>query len=151
MVMSAGQVKGLARETFPSFLRQRENALILDAWARGEQRQANYHANHQIDGTVYAPRQTTTEYDQLARLSPNPLGGLIVTSLAQTVYVDGVRRTGGDPLENMEVWNTWQQNGWDARQIPLHRAAITHGLSFASTRPDKDPLTGDKMAKMSAF
>ena len=151
MVMSAGQVKGLARENFPSFLRQRENAQVLDAWARGEQRQANEHGLHGIKGEPYAPRQVTEEYQQLSRLSPNPLGGLVVTSLAQTVYVDGVRRTGGDPSKNMDVWNTWQQNGWDAKQIPLHRAAITHGLSFATTRPDKDPLTGDKMAKMSAF
>lgn len=151
MVMSAGQAKGLARENFPSFLRQRENAIILDAWARGEQRQANQHGLHKITGEPYAPNQVTDEYEQLSRLSPNPLGGLVVTSLAQTVYVDGVRRTGGDPSKNMDVWNTWQQNGWDAKQIPLHRAAITHGLSFATTRPDRDPLTGDKMAKMSAF
>lgn len=153
MVMSAGQAKGLARENFPSFLRQRENALILDAWARGEQRQAKHHGLHEIDGTVFAPNQNlvTDEYKQISRISPTPLGGLVVTSLAQTVYVDGVRRTGGDPSKNMDVWNTWQQNGWDAKQIPLHRAAITHGLSFATTRPDKDPLTGDKMAKMSAF
>lgn len=153
MVMSAGQAKGLARENFPSFLRQRANAMILDAWARGEQRRAAEHGLHEINGQVFAPNQNlvTDEYKQISRISPTPLGGLVVTSLAQTVYVDGVRRTGGDPNKNMDVWNTWQQNGWDAKQIPLHRAAITHGLSFATTRPDIDPLTGDKMAKMSAF
>jgi hypothetical protein len=149
VVMSAGTVKGLAQENFPSFLRQRKNVTVLDAWSRGEQRQAEEHGIHGVTGQVYAPRETTSEYKQLSRLSPTPLGGLIVTSLAQTLYVDGVRRAGS--TENMEVWRSWQQNGWDAKQIPLHRAAITHGLSFASVRPDKDPLTGEKMAKMSAF
>lgn len=151
MVMSAGQVKGLAHENFPSFLRQRENVLILDAWSRGEQRKAAEHGLHGVDGQVYMPRQVTDEYKQLANLSPAPLGGLVVTSLAQTLYVDGVRRTDGDVTKNMEAWDTWRQNGWDAKQIPLHRAAIAHGLSFASARPDVSPLTGEKMAKMSAF
>jgi hypothetical protein len=82
-------------------------------------------------------------------LSPTPIGGLVVTSLAQTLYVDGVRRS--DATDNMEVWETWQRNGWDAKQIALHRAAITHGLAFGSVKPDKDPLTGDRMAKMEAF
>lgn len=149
MVMSAGQVKGLAHENFPSFLRQRTNVSILDAWARGEQRMAEEHGLHGITGQVYSPRETTDEYKQLSKLAPTPLGGLVVTSLAQTLYVDGVRRA--DSTENMEVWHTWQQNGWDAKQIPLHRAAITHGLSFATARPDRSPLTGEKMAKMSAF
>lgn len=149
MVMSAGQVKGLAKENFPSFLRQRANVLILDAWSRGEQRTAEEHDLHGITGQVYAPRETTDEYKQLSRLSPTPLGGLIVTSLAQTLYVDGVRRS--KTLENMQVWDSWQANGWDAKQIPLHRAAITHGLSFSTVRPDRDPLTGDRMAKMEAF
>jgi hypothetical protein len=150
-VMKAGAVKGLAHENFPSFLRQRENALILDAWGRGEQRQAKQHGLHEIDGTVFSPKeqQVTEEYKQLSKLSPTPLGGLIVTSLGQTLYVDGVRRAGA--TDNMEVWDTWQANGWDAKQIPLHRAAIGMGLSFSTVRPDRDPLTGDRMAKMSAF
>lgn len=151
MVMTGGQAKGLAHENFPSFLRQRENVMILDAWERGEQRQAKEHGLSGIDGTVFSPRdqETTDEYKNLSKLSVTPLGGLVVKSLAQTVYVDGIRRAGN--TENMQVWDSWQQNGWDAKQIPLHRAAISHGLSFATARPDVSPLTGDKMAKMSAF
>lgn len=149
MVMSAGLARGLAHENFPSFIRQRNNALILDAWARGEQRLADEHVLHEIDGNVFSPRQTTDEYKQLAKITPTPLGGLIVKSLGQTLYVDGVRRAG--QTDNMEVWNSWQANGWDAKQIPLHRAAITHGLSFSTVRPDRDPLTNDRMAKMEAF
>lgn len=151
MVMSAGQVKGLARENFPSFLRQRANVIILDHWERGEQRQADEHDIHAVTGTVYAPQERllTPEYKQISRLSPNPLGGLVVSSLAQTAYVDGVRRSG--TVENMEVWGAWQANGWDGKQIALHRATISHGLAFATARPDIDPLTGKRMAKMSAF
>jgi hypothetical protein len=149
VVMTAGQVKGLAFENFPSFLRQRANVTILDAWSRGEQRIAEEHGLHGITGQVYAPRETTDEYKNLSKLSPTPLGGLIVTSLAQTTYVDGVRRAGSS--DNMQVWEAWQANGWDAKQIPLHRAAITHGLAFSTVRPDRDPLTGDRMAKMEAF
>jgi hypothetical protein len=151
VVMSPGAVKGLAHENFASFLRQRENAMILDAWSRGEQRQAAEHGLHELAGGVFSPgeRMVTDEYKNLSKLSPAPIGGLIITSLAQTVYVDGVRRK--DSQENMQVWETWQRNGWDAKQIALHRDTITHGLAFSTVRRDVDPLTGDKMAKMDAF
>ena len=147
--MSAAVVRGLAHENFPSFLRQRNNAIILSAWARGEQREVDPFPTTEISGAVYAPRETDDEYKQLSKLSSNPLGGLIVTSLAQTVYVEGVRRP--DSTDNMEVWGTWQANGWDAKQIALHRAAIEHGIAFSTVRRGEDPLTGDKMARMDAF
>ena len=151
MVMKAAAVRGLAHENFQSFLRQRDNVIILDAWQRGEQRQADRHGIHDLTGQVFSPRdqETTDEYKNLSKLSPTPIGGLIVTSLSQTLYVDGIRRAGS--LDNMEAWDTWQANGWDAKQIPLHQAAIGHGLSFAKVLPGNNPLTGDRMAKMEAF
>ena len=54
--MKAAAVRGLAHENFPSFLRQRQNAFIISAWARGEQRQVDEHPVSGISGTVYAPR-----------------------------------------------------------------------------------------------
>jgi hypothetical protein len=148
-VMKAGVVKGLAHELFPSFLRQRKRAKILDQWARGEQQHAELHEVHGIDGMPFTPEETTAEFKNLTKLSPTPLGGLIVRSLSQTLYVEGVRRP--DSKDNMEVWNTWQANGWDAKQIALHQAAIRNGLSFSRATPGKDPLTGDRRAKMDAF
>lgn len=147
--MSAAAVRGMAHENFPSFLRQRTNAFIISAWGRGLQREVDEHEATGITGAVYAPRETDDEYKQLSKLSSNPLGGLIVTSLAQTVYVEGVRRP--DSASNMEVWQTWLANGWDAKQISLHRAAIEHGVAFSTVSRGTDPLTGDKRASMDAF
>jgi hypothetical protein len=147
--MKAGAARGLAFELFPSFLRQRSNTILLDAWIRGEQREAEEHDIFGVNGMVYAPRETTEEYKQLSQLTPTPLAGLIVTSLAQTLYVEGVRQPNAD--SNMKVWDTWQANGWDGKQLALHRGAIGHGISFGTARRDRDPLTNDQMTKMDAF
>jgi hypothetical protein len=135
-----------AHLNFPSFLRQRERVRLLDAWARGEQLKLPKIAGEYSDGNPYAPRETTEEYKDLGSRSPTPWAGLVVTSLAQTAYVDGVRAPG--TKGNLEVWGTWQENGWDARQIPLHRDVIAHGLAFATAFPAVNPLTGKRTTLM---
>ena len=155
-VTKQGTVLGQAHANMPAFLKQRERTLILDAWTRGEQ--DDLKERHGIDHYdipsrwapgVYKPESVTDEYTDLASRSTTPWAGLIVTSLAQMVYVDGVRRK--DSQDNLKVWETWQRNEWDAWQIPLHRGVIAHGLAFATVTPSKDPLTGDKMARLTAY
>ena len=155
--MAKGAVVEMAVTYFPSFLRSRKTAIRLDKWMNG--RQGELHEDFDqgaVDpddpeyGLPFAPRAetTNTEYDNLRGLSPNNFAGLIVASLAQTAYVDGIRRPG--VKGNLPSWETWQRNGWDAKQSPVHRTAIGLGQSFGLVVPGADPLTGTKMAKMLA-
>lgn len=153
MVTKQGTVLAQAHINFPAFLTQRTRTIILDAWTRGEQNELE--ENHGVDDIklswspgTYKPDSVTDEYEDLASRSTTPWAGLVVTSVAQMVYVSGVRRKGAK--DNLEVWNTWQRNEWDAWQIALHRSVIAHGVAFATVMPSKDPFTQEKMARMQA-
>lgn len=93
---------------------------------------------------VYVPRRATREYRMLVEQSRFNVLDLVVTALAQNLFVDGFRPTGpnGRPPEdkNAPVWDkVWQPNRMDARQAALYRAAIRHGTSYALVLPG-DPV-----------
>jgi hypothetical protein len=144
MAMSQSAVRGLAHESFPDFREQRRKAQVLDTWIRGEQ--GKIVSEGDWTGKVYTPDSANSELKNLADLAPTAWAGLVITSLAQTAYVDGVRLPGTE--DNMAAWDVWQSNRWDAKQIPLHRAAIGHGMSFGVALPWKNRLTGQKTALM---
>jgi hypothetical protein len=145
MAMSQGVVKGLCLEYFPDWLATRKRTQILDSWTRGEQTKVT---SGEWRGSPYVPEDANAELKQLAELAPNGFGDLIITSLAQTAFLDGVRLPGTE--DNMASWDIWQENRWDAKQIGLHRAAIGHGLAYGLALPAKSRLTGAKTAKMQA-
>ena len=135
-----GTARAQAHEFFPDFLAQREKTKLLDKWVRGAQ-----------DDSLYVPKHynTNDEYTDLADRSPTPWLGLGITSVAQTCYVNGVRRRGSTDM--MQVYDTWQQNRWDSRQNAVYRAAMGHGISYASALPGKIPLTGESSAVMRGY
>jgi hypothetical protein len=146
VVAKSSVVKAQARLNFASFRRQRARVQILDAWNRGEQFKIPQVAGESWDGQPYSPRSASAEYQDLMTRAPSPWGGLVVTTLAQTAYVDGVRRPGAKG--ELRVWDTWQENGWDARQIALHRDTIAHGLGFGVALPGQNPMTGARSTIM---
>lgn len=146
-VAKPGVVKGQARAYFPSFLRQRQHVMMLDHWLRGDQFNIGNDGRQVYPGRPFTPRnEGTPEYEDLASRSVNPIASLVVASVAQTAYLEGVRRPGAQ--ENMDVWRLWQENGWDARQISLNRATIGHGLAFGYAYPGQSPLDGSRTAIM---
>lgn len=72
---------------------------------------------------------------RLARLSRVNLLKYIVNARVQNMYVDGFR-TPSSP-DDLEVWQSWQRNKMDARQIGINRAALSYGASFATVLPGK--------------
>lgn len=156
--MKKGAVVEMAVTYFPSFIRSRQQAIRLDKWVNG--RQADLHDGSDSDfdtesddptfGRPFAPKteETTLEYENIRSLAPNNFAGLVVTTLAQTAYVEGIRRP---KIEgNLKSWDTWQRNRWDSKQTAVHRTAIGLGQAFGVVQPGIDPLTGDKMSKMLA-
>lgn len=142
MVMKKDAVRGLAHESMPSFLRQRERTLYLDKWYRGQP----------IEGEgPYRPRhaEINDEYVDLAERSPTPWLRLVVGSTAQAIFLEGVRASGSS--ENLEAWSTWQENGMDAKQGSLYRAVLAHGLAYATALPGESRFGGGRTARYRAF
>lgn len=109
---------------FPTFKVEKDRLDRIDRWYRWDHDQP-----HQ-------PRHSTREYKELSARSQTPWLGLVVTSVAQALYVEGYRRA-ADP-EDASAWQWWQANGMDGRQIAVHRAALAYGMSYASVLPGVD-------------
>jgi Phage portal protein, SPP1 Gp6-like len=120
--MKPTSVEELVKERLlPAFLRERERLDRIDLWYRWQ------HENIQL------PRSATPELKRLVELSKTPWLGLVVTTVAQALYVNGYRSP--DLPENSGPWRTWQANDFDNRQIAIHRAALAYGSSYVTVLP----------------
>lgn len=131
--MRPGAVEELVKgQLLPAFLKERERLDRIDLWYRWK------HEDHRL------PRSATPELKQLLELSKAPWLGLVVTTVAQAMYVDGYRSP--DLPDNSTVWRTWQANDFDNRQIPVHRAALAYGQSYVTVLPGE--LNGQSTSVM---
>jgi len=104
----------------------------------------------------HAPRHATPEYNELIDRAYTPWLGLVVTAVAQALYVEGYRRT--DTTENAAPWRIWQANRMDGRQMAVHRAALAYGYSYVTVLPGKNAdgedmpvIRGYSPRRMTAF
>jgi len=84
---------------------------------------ADYVAGRQV--SMYVPRGAQQEYRWLIRRAKVNILPLVVTVVAQSLYVDGYRTERS--AENARAWEWWQANRMDGRQHGLHRAALKSG------------------------
>jgi hypothetical protein len=82
------------------------------------------------------PRNASREHRWLADLAKTPWLKLVVTTVAQAMYVDGYRSP--ENRENAGPWETWQRNDFDTRQTAIHRAALGYGLAYVTVLPGED-------------
>src|SRR5690606_18859194 len=120
-------------ELLPAFFEERRKLDVIDSWMRWDH-----------DKPVSA-HQATREHQELAKRAQTPLGHLIVTAVAQEMYVKGYRRSaaedGEEPSqEDNTPWRIWQANGMAARQIALHRAALGYGEAYTVVLPGSTTL-----------
>lgn len=123
--------------------RERDKLDAIDRWARWQQEQSKL------------PRHTTRELRYLEEISRTPWLGLVVTTVAQCMYVDNHRSSvDAGPAADDELdarrsgpWWTWSRNGFDRRQIAVHRAALTYGYSYVKVLPGED-FRGEPMSVM---
>lgn len=83
------------------------------------------------------PVGVPAEVRALASISRVNLMRYVVNARVQNLYVDGFQ-TPTSP-DNDEAWNIWQRNGMDARQLGVHRAALTYGAAYVVVTPG-DPV-----------
>ena len=129
MTLSNPQAVAVIKGLFPMWKAEREKLDRIDRWARWDHEDPD------------KPRHATPEYRELVARSQAPWGDLIVSSVAQTLYVEGYRRP--DAPDDSTGWDHWQRNGMDGRQVALHRSVLTYGIAYASVLPGV-MLNGDK-------
>lgn len=91
--------------------------------------------------SVYVPKGAKQEYRWLIDRARVNILPLVVTVVAQALYVDGYRPAKVD--ENAAPWQVWQANRMDARQHGLHRAALKYGVAYTLVLPGR--LAGQDM------
>lgn len=114
-------VKLFQRELLPKLQQEQGRLANIDKWYRWDQKDPKL------------PRRATKEMKALAQLAKTPWLFLVVTTLAQAMFVDGYR-TPGDQ-DNLPQWKTWLANDFDSRQVAVHRAALAYGLAYTTVLP----------------
>jgi len=81
------------------------------------------------------PADAPPEVREMARIARINLVAIVLNSLTESMYLDGIRTTEtGDDGESSDValpvWNVWQANRMDRGQAGLYRAAFTYGTSY---------------------
>lgn len=85
----------------------------------------------------WLPRRIPEEVRRIARASRVNMLKFVVRAAVQSMYVDGFRAP--RQADDVEAWDIWQRNRMDARQIGIHRAGISYGVSYATVLPG-DPV-----------
>jgi len=134
MALSQADVVELVTDQLlPEFLAERKRLDRIDRWYRWK--------HEDID----LPRKSGDEIKRLVELAKTPWLGLVVTSVAQSMYVDGYRSPTGSAVGS--VWDIWQRNAMPARQIAVHRAGLAYGQSYVTVLPG-GPRGGPTQAVM---
>lgn len=128
--MDGNAAKKRAKELYQAWAHERERLDKIDKWYRWDQE------------PVQIPRKATQEMKKLAELSRVPWLSLVVTTVAQSLYVDGFRSRLDDPgdeeIDPASPWHIWLANGMDQRQIAVHRAALAYGYSYVTVVPGEN-------------
>ncbi|TDD97634.1 phage portal protein [Actinomadura rubrisoli] len=83
--------------------------------------------------SVYVPRGARQEYRWLIKRAKVNILPLVVTVVAQSLFVDGYRPERTD--KNARAWEYWQANRMDGRQHGLHRATLKYGVAYTLVLP----------------
>lgn len=128
--MGLDEVTQVLERLKPTMERQRASAEAVDSWLRPN-------ATRGFD----IPQKASSEHRRLSELARTPWLGLVVTNVAQAMYVDNIVRGPGESGDStpggqdMALWELWVQNGMAAHQISNHRAMVGYGQSFAVITP----------------
>lgn len=83
---------------------------------------------------IMVPRTgVPTEVRRMAEMSRINVVALPIDVVGQALYVDGYRQERSE--KNEAVWDVWQANKMDARQIGVHRASLAYGASYVTVLP----------------
>jgi len=114
-----------------------EQTKIMLKWRSAEQSRLNrlYAYIHNKQRFVWLPSAAPAEVRRIAEMSRVNVLGLVIDSMTQSMYVDGYRAP--KEVDEAPAWNIWQRNMLDARQLGVHRAALSYGVAYTTVLPGK--------------
>lgn len=135
-MLDLSELKELVNDQLmPEYGMERRRLDLIDRWYRWNPED------------IRLPGKATSEHKFLREISRAPWLSLVVTATAQCMYVDGYR-SALDPAQSKDdeakdymekgPYGLWLANGWDSRQIALHRAMLAYGYAYATGLPGKD-------------
>jgi hypothetical protein len=100
-------------------------------------------ASLQLGGTANGPlrwlkKGVPDDVRRLAEMSRVNMLKYVVKSTTQDLYIDGYRAPKAE--DEAPTWATWQRNRMDARQIGVHRSALSYGAAYVIVLPG-DPVS----------
>lgn len=128
-------VKYLQNEVWTKYTTERDRLKILANWTR----------SHQVAPYI-AAQYANTERNVMLQISRSPWMGLMVSTFAQQLIVDGYKKSGS--TENAKAWETWIRNDMAKQQFTLNRDILTYGYSYVKVTDSEDPLTGESMSSL---
>jgi hypothetical protein len=100
--LSAPAAVSLAKSLYPRYEANKRYAATMDSWVKG------------TPPMPVMPADASAEYRELQKRSVTPWLGLVVTSIAQALYVEGHRQSNSN--EDSALWKAlWQPNSLDSR------------------------------------
>ncbi len=112
-----------------------EQTKVMLEWRQAEAERLNklYAYIHNQQLFLWLSSSAPSEVRKIAELCRVNVLGLVVDTVAQSMYVDGYRA----PATQGEApaWDIWQRNKMDARQLGVHRASLSYGVSYATVLP----------------
>ncbi|MDY4677596.1 MAG: phage portal protein [Bifidobacterium tsurumiense] len=115
--------KALTGLLLPAFDSEREKLNRIDRWWRWNPKPIRL-------------KKATAEHRMLRDMGHTPWLHLVVTTLAQTLYLEGVDIPGDDEQGSRAkaFWEPWNRSRMSANQIALHQAAIAYGTAYTAVR-----------------
>jgi hypothetical protein len=112
-----------------------EQAHVMLSWRNTDANRLEriYEYVHGRQRFPWLPEDASREVRRLAEMSRVNVLGLVISSVAQSMYVDGYRAPKAQGEE--PAWDIWQKNRLDARQVGVHRAGITYDVSYVTVLP----------------
>lgn len=81
----------------------------------------------------FLPEGVPREVRELAQIGRVNMLRFVVKSAYQQMFVDGYRAPREE--QNARAWEIWQRNQMDARQIGIHKAALSYGKAYSTVLP----------------
>jgi len=116
-----------------------EQTKLMLGWRDAEQGRLDrlYTYIHGTQRFRWLASDVPAEVRRIAEMSRVNLLGLVIDSVAQSMYVDGYRAPKSE--DEAPAWDIWQRNRLDARQLGIYRAGLGYGVSYATVMPG-DPV-----------
>lgn len=110
------------------------------ARAVAEERQRWHDGTLTPDERPTMPSKAPADLKKVVETALTPFGRMVVRQAGRLMRVEDFRRRG--EANSAPAYTVWQQNGMDGKQIPLHAAALTHGLAYELVLPAVGRLDG---------